>query len=346
MPVFAALDVSKKSTSIHVTDEAGTCLWRGKALTDPDALTVALAPFVADLAKVGLEACCWSTWLCHGLRDRGLPAVCMDARQAHAALSVTMNKTDANDARGLAHLLRTGLYREVRVKSWDDVRMRTLVHARRALLRAQIDIANALRGALRTFGLMLAAGPGNGGARAFETRVREHLASRPDLVPIVMPMLEAWRSIRGRVVEHDREIRAAVRADRRCQLLMTVPGVGHLTALGFVAAVGDPDTFRSGRTVAAWIGLTPRRYQSGTIDMQGRISRQGDKLLRSYLYEAAAHILTRSKGDSAIRRWGTALRERIGFKRANVAVARKLVVVLHAMWRSGRPFEAEAIVAA
>lgn len=120
----------------------------------------------------------------------------MDARQAHAALSVTMNKTDANDARGLAHLLRAGLYREVRLKGWDDVRLRTLIHARRALLRAQIDIANALRGALRTFGLMLAAGPGNGGARAFDRRVREHLANRPDLMPIALPMLEAWQAVR------------------------------------------------------------------------------------------------------------------------------------------------------
>lgn len=340
MPVYAALDVSKASTQVHVVDETGTCLWRGKSLTHPQALAEALAPFASDLVKVGLETGCLSTWLGHELRDRGLPVVCMDARQAHAALSVTMNKTDANDARGLAHLLRAGLYREVRLKGWDDVRLRTLIHARRALLRAQIDIANALRGALRTFGLMLAAGPGNGGARAFDRRVREHLANRPDLVPIVMPMLEAWQAVRAQVVQHDRAIRAAVRADPRCRLLMTAPGVGHLTALGFVAAIGDPEAFRSGRTAAAWIGLTPRRYQSGTIDMQGRISRHGDKLLRSYLCEAAAHILTRCKADSAIRRWGTALRERIGFKRANVAVARKLVVVLHAMWRSGRPFEA------
>ena len=149
MPAYAALDVSKKSTSIHVVDATGTCLWRGKSLTEPEALAEALAPFASDLVKVGLETCCWSTWLCHALRERGLPAVCMDARQAHAALSVTMNKTDANDARGLAHLLRVDLYREVRLKSWDDVRMRTLIHARRAILRAQIDIANALRGAAR-----------------------------------------------------------------------------------------------------------------------------------------------------------------------------------------------------
>ena len=151
---------------------------------------------------------------------------------------------------------------------------------------------------------MLGAGSGSGGARAFERRAREHLAGRPDLVPIVLPMLEAWRSLRDRLVEHDRAIRAVVRADPRCRLLMTAPGVGHLTAVSFVAAVGEPGTFGSGRTAAAWIGLTPRRYQSGTIDVAGRISRHGDKLLRSYLYEAAAHILTRARTDSALRRWG------------------------------------------
>lgn len=301
MPVYAALDVSKRSTSIHVVDEKGDCLWRGKALTDPDALAEALAPFADDLAKVGLETGCWTTWLWHELRERGLPMVCMDARQAHAALSVTMNKTDANDARGLAHLLRTGLYREVRVKSWDDMRKRALLRARATLLRGVLDLANAIRGALRTFGLALATGTGNGGARAFERRVIDHLAARPDLDAIVMPLLEAWRAARAQVARHERTIRAIVRADPRCRLLMTVPGVGHLTAMGFVGAIGDPDTFRSGRTAAAWIGLTPRRYQSGTINVQGRISRQGDKLLRSYLYEAAAHILTRAKTDSAAR---------------------------------------------
>lgn len=345
MPMFAALDVSKRSTSIHVTDEAGACLWRGKTLTDPDALAAALVPFAADLAKVGMETGCWSIWLCHGLRDRGLPVVCMDARQAHAALSVTMNKTDGNDARGLAHLLRTGLYREVRVKSWDDVRKRALLRARATVLRASLDLANAIRGALRTFGFSLAAGPGNGGARAFERRTIEHLTARPDLVPIVEPLLDAWRAARAQVTRHHRAIRAIVRADPRCRLLMTAPGIGHITAVGYVGAIGDPASFRSGRTAAAWIGLTPRRYQSGSIDMQGRISRHGDKLLRSYLYEAAAHVLTRAKTDCALRRWGLTLRERIGFKRATVAVARKLSVILHAMWRSGRTFEADGVAA-
>jgi transposase len=260
----------------------------------------------------------------------------MDARQAKAALSLKINKTDANDARGLAQLLRTGLFREVRVKAWDDVRIRTLVRARRTILRMQLDLANAIRGSLRTFGLTLV----GGGAHAFERCVRDHLEARPDLAPIIGPLLETWRTARRQVYQHDRSIRAAVRGDPRCRLLMTAPGVGCMTAVSYIAAIGDPAEFGSGRSVAAWIGLTPTRYQSGAIDVQGRISRRGDKVLRAYLYEAAAHVLTRSRADTALRRWGLGLRDRVGFKRSVVAVARKLAVILHAMWSTGTPFEA------
>ncbi|NHM18664.1 IS110 family transposase [Epibacterium mobile] len=212
-------------------------------------------------------------------------------------------------------------------------------------MRTVIDLGNAIRSALRLFGFNMPAGPGSGGARAFERRVEQHLAEQPGLVSVVLPLLEAWRAARKQVAQHESSIRAEVRSDERCQLLMTVPGVGHLNAVAFVAAIGDTKAFPSGRTAAAWIGLTPRRYQSGEINMQGRISRHGDKLLRSYLYEAAAHILTRAKTDSALKRWGTALREKVGFKRANVAVAGKLAVTLFAMLRTGKPFEADGVAA-
>ena len=343
MPLFAALDVSKKETQVHVVDVSGRCVWRGKVPTNPNNIATVLHPYAKHLQKVGLETGSWSSWLFHGLTDLGFNVACMDARQAHAALSVTVNKTDANDAEGLAHLLRTGLFREVRVKPWCDLRRRALLRARATLVRTVVDLGNAIRSALRLFGFNMAAGPGSGGARAFERRVEQHLAEQPGLAPVVMPLLDAWRAARKQVARHESSIRAEVRADERCQLLMTVPGIGHLNALAFVAAIGDTKVFPSGRTAAAWIGLTPRRYQSGEINMQGRISRHGDKLLRAYLYEAAAHILTRAKTDSALKRWGTALREKIGFKRANVAVARKLAVTLFAMLRSGKPFEADGV---
>lgn len=345
MPLFAALDVSKKDTQVHIVDVSGKCIWRGKAPTTPRDIATVLHPYAKHLEKVGLETGGCSSWLFHGLTGLGFSVACMDARQAHAALSVTVNNTDANDAEGLAHLLRTGLFREVRVKPWGDLRRRALLRARATLVRTIIDLGNAICGALRVFGFNMAAGPGSGGARAFERRVEQHLAEQPGLVSVVMPLLDAWRAGRKQVAQHESSIRAEVRADERCQLLMTVPGVGHLNAVAFVAAIGDTKAFPSGRTAAAWIGLTPRRYQSGEINMQGRISRHGDKLLRSYLYEAAAHILTRAKTDSALKRWGTALREKIGFKRANVAVARKLAVTLFAMLRTGKPFEPDGVPA-
>lgn len=268
MAAYAALDVSKNTTSIHVVDETGRCLWRGKAATDPERIADALAAHVPDPARVGIETGCWSTWLYHGLTDRGLPVVCMDARQAKAALSLKINKTDANDAEGLAQLLRTGFFREVRVKSWDAMRIRTLVRARCGLLRTQLDLANQIRGALRTFGLML----GTGGARRFEAEVRGHLADRPDLAPIGLALLEAWATIRRQVYRLDREIRAAVRRDPACRLLMTAPGVGCMTAVSYVAAVEDPGEFQSARAPGSGSrpGATSRARLTSRAASRGR----------------------------------------------------------------------------
>jgi transposase len=173
-------------------------------VTDPDRIAEALRLRAPGLARVGLETGCWSTWLYHGLVDHRLPVVCMDARQAKAALSLKINKTDANDAEGLAQLLRTGFFREVRVKSWDAMKVRTLVRARCGLLRTELDLANQIRGGLRTFGLML----GTGGARRFDAAVSQHLADRPDLS---LPLLEVWRTVRRQVARLDRVIRAVVR---------------------------------------------------------------------------------------------------------------------------------------
>jgi transposase len=342
MAEYVALDVSLRSTSVHIVDQQGRCLWRGTCPTDVAALADTIRRHAPAVERVGLETGQLATWLCHGLTKAGLPVVCMDARQAKAALSCRINKTDANDAEGLAQLLRTGFFRQVRVKSEGTMLVRTLLSARRQLVRTGLDLANQIRGLLKIFGLLLP----RGGGRAFEAAVRERLAGHGQLATVITPLLQAWRAVREQVLALDRQACAVAKRDARCRLLLTAPGVGTITALAYVAAVERPGEFRNARAVGAWVGLTPARYQSGQVDYSGRISRQGDVHLRTCLYEAANTVLTRSRADSALKRWGLGLKARLGHRRAVVAVARKLAVVLHAMWSKEEPFETDAAVAA
>jgi transposase len=275
-----------------------------------------------------------SVWFYHALSAEGLPAICIDARHAKAALDLAANKTDANDADGLAHLAEVGFYREVRVKGYDSMLIRTLVAARTSLVRITTELSNQIRGLMKTFGLVVP--PSKGGK--FEDTVQRLLAGHDELARIILPVLEAWRSVRTRAAALGRQLVASARQSETCQLLMSIPGVGAVTATSFTTAIEDPANFKKSRSVGAWLGLTTRRYQSGEVDYDGHISRRGDAHLRGLLYEAATVILTRTYADSDLRRWGLKLREKIGFKRAAVAVARKLAVIMHAMLKSGELF--------
>jgi transposase len=215
---------------------------------------------------------------------------------------------------------------------------RTLVAARTRLVRIKTELSNQIRGLMKTFGLVVPAGKGS----RFEEHVRELLIDRDDLAVIIMPLLDVWRSLRLRAANLGRQLIAGARRCKACQLLMSIPGVGAVTATAFATAIEDPANFRASRSVGAWLGLTTRRYQSGQVDYDGHISRRGDRHVRSLLYEAATVILTRSSAESAIRAWGLKLKERVGFKRAAVAVARKLAVTMHAMLRSGEMFDRTA----
>lgn len=244
------------------------------------------------------------------------------------------NKTDANDADGLAHLTEVGFYRTVRVKGFDSMLVRTLVAARGQLRKTIAQMSNQIRGLMKTFGLIVPKGAGG----VFEGHVRRLLADEAALARIMLPLLEAWRSLRNKAAELEKQLLASSRGNEASALLMSIPGVGAVTATSYVAAVEDPANFKSSRSVGAWLGLTTRRYQSGEVDYGGHISRRGDTHLRALLYEAATTILTRVTGDSNLRTWGLALREKIGFKRATIAVARKLAVIMHSMLKSRQPF--------
>jgi transposase len=245
-----------------------------------------------------------------------------------------INKTDQNDAEGLAQIVRTGWYRSVHVKSLDAHRARALLGARAQLVGMTTRLSNHIRGILKTFGVL----PGAVRGIRFDRRVESQIAERPDLEVIVAPMLAAWRQLRQQIAAFDKLIRALVRKSPECRLLMSVPGIGPLTVLAYVNTVEDPARFGNSRAVGAHLGLTPRQYQSGEIDRSGRISRCGDSLARTMMYEAAVVILTRVKRPSSLKDWALAIARRSGFGKARVALARKLSVILHTIWRSGEPF--------
>ncbi|BDL41778.1 IS110 family transposase [Methylorubrum sp. GM97] len=335
MPQYGALDVSNAETTIHVIDETGAVIWRGKRASDPDVLTTTLRRYAPDLVRVGLETGPLTPWLYQTCKALGLPIVCLDARHARAATALQRNKTDARDAETLAQLVRMGWYREARVKSYAAHAVCHLVGARAQRMGVAIDLSNQIRSTLKTFGLMA----GKGAGRAFENRVTELIEARPTIAAIVEPLLAAWRAVRGQIGVLDRRPIALAKGDATCGLLMTCPGVGVIVATSFAAAIEAPEHFRHSRSVGANLGLTPARHQSGEVDRIGGISRRGDRLMRTYLFEAAASLLVRVRGDSALKTWGRALVERLGFKHAAVAVARKLAVVLHAMWQAGTPFQ-------
>ena len=213
-----------------------------------------------------------SVWFYHALSAEGLPAICVDARHAKAALDMAANKTDANDADGLAHLAEVGFFREVRVKGFDSMLSRTLIAARTELVRATLDIAGQIRGLMKTFGLIVPRGIG----AKFEANVRALLADYAELARIILSLLEAWGSLRIQATELGRQLLAEARKSQPCQLLMSIPGVGAITATAHLTAVEDPANFGRSRSVGAWLGLTTRRYQSGEVDYDGRISRRGD----------------------------------------------------------------------
>jgi transposase len=338
MGQYVGLDVSLDETKVHVLDEQGRRVWRGSCASTPEAIEVTIRKHVPDAVRIGLETGPLTTWLWQALTDAGLPMVCLDARQAKAALNLRINKTDDNDAEGLAHLVRSGWYREVRVKSREAMLVRSLLGARTQLLGMVTDLSNQIRGLMKTFGLVVPKGAG----KIFEANVRRLLEGEALVAGVVLPLLESWRAVRARAADLDRQLLSVVRGSATCRRLMTIPGIGAVVAASFVAAVETPENFTTSRAVGAWIGLTPRRYQSGQVDYDGHISRRGDARLRALLYEAATAMLTRVQGESELRRWGLALKKRLGFKRAAVALARKMAVIMHAMWKNGADFDPKA----
>jgi transposase len=325
---FAGLDVSLEETAVCIVDGAGLIVREARVASEPDALVAFFDGLGMTMERVGLEACSLTAWLHQGLSEAGIPAVCIEGRQAKAAMGAMPNKTDRNDARGIAQIMRTGWYRAVHVKSPSCRSWRALLTARRMVLNKRRDVENGVRALLREAGLKV----GTPSRKDFPARVRELVTGDAVLTGLVESLLSVVRTMTDEVGRLTKRVLDEVRDEPTCRHLMNVPGVGPLTALAFRATVDRPDRFRRSRDVGAHLGLTPRRYQSGETDVQGRISRCGDELARTALYEAAHSLLIRSTKWSALRAWGMQVAKRRGMARARVAVARKLAVILHRMW--------------
>jgi transposase len=335
--MFAALDVSQDETAICVVRQDGTPVAEGKVPTCPDAIADWLTKRTEGLDRVGMETGPLAVWLWNALVARGVPLVCLDARHANGVLKMMPNKTDRHDARGLAQIVRTGWFKTVQIKSHEAYVNRALLRSREALVGMRVRLENEIRGLLKTFGVMFGKRVGGFKRRAEEIIARD-LSVAPELVPIFEALMQARRDILARIASLDSQIRATARQHATVRLLMTAPGVGAITAMAVVAAFDDAARFRRSSSAGAYLGLTPRRYESGEISRNGRVSKRGDRFTRKCLYEAANAIYCRNLGNSRLHSWAKAIAERTGPRKAKVALARKLAVTLHAMWRTGTPF--------
>jgi transposase len=333
MDYFAGLDVSLETVSVCIVNADGDILVEKKIEAEPTAIVAVLEAFGRPLKRVGLEAGPTSSWLYSELRCAGYPAICLECRHVKAGLSAMRNKTDRNDARGIAQLVRLGWFRRVHVKSEEAQRIRMLLVNRQQLLTKTLDFENSMRGSLKVFGLRI----GTVTRRTFEARVLELVAEDRSLLAITEPMLRVHRALIAEFDRLDCLCRQLARRDSVCRRLMTVPGVGVVVALTYRTGVDAPERFSRSRDVGAHFGLTPKRYSSGQTDYDGRISRGGDAMVRTALYQAANVMLHHGR-CSSLRSWAMRIAKRSSVKAAKVALARRLAVVMHRMWIDGTDF--------
>jgi transposase len=342
MAYFAGLDVSVKETSVCIVDDAGKIVREARVASEPEALLQVLTNTIDRFKRIGLEAGPLSQWLYSVLAEAGLPMICVETRHMRAMLKAQINKTDRNDARGLAQMMRVGLYRPVHVKTLRSQKLRVLLTHRKLLQSKAIAIENDLRATLRNFGLKV----GMIGPVKYEMRIRELVENLPDLAVLVEPLLIVRRVIREQLGILHRRLLVIVRDDDVCRRLMTIPGVGPVVALTYRVTVDVPARFRNSKAVGAVFGLTPSKYQSGQNDRTGAISRCGDEMMRMMLYEAAQSMLVRSTKWSWLKAWAMKVARHRGMKKAIVALARRLAVIMHRVWVDGTEFRWTREVAA
>ena len=337
MNYYTGIDVSLEYSSVCVLDSNGKIVREAKVLSEPEALIAWFGSLGFSVERIGLEAGPLSQWLYAAMKEAGLAVELLETRHVRDAFKAMPVKSDRNDARGIAQLMRLGWFRPVHCKSMEAQETRSLLTARKLVQSKLFDVKNSLRGILRGFGLKV----GKTTELEFAGRIKELVAGHPHLEMIANSLLAVHEVLRNEFKAFEKKINTIVRSDTRARLLMSAPGVGPIVALTYASAIDDPDRFKSSKQVGAHFGLTPKKYQSGETDYTGRISKIGDSSVRTVLYEAAHVILTKPlKGCSALKGWATRIARRAGMSKAKVALARKLAVIMHRMLAEGKPFNA------
>lgn len=334
MKFYCGLDVSLSNTAICIVNQDGDIIREGTAPTEPDEIHLWLSSFGYPLERVGLEAGQLSPWLCHELLELDWPAICIETRHAKAAMQAQQVKTDRNDARGIAHMMRTGWFKEVHVKSRASQKLRVLLTNRRCLIDKRQDIDCQIRGTIKAFGLKV----GKVSVSKYDARIRELVEDDVELQKFILPLLDVRREMLEQHRRLEKLILDYVKEDEVCRRLMTIPGIGALTALSFKTFVDRHERFQHSQSVGAALGLTPRKYASGEVDVVGGITKCGDPFVRTHLFEAAKSLMSRFAKPCALKSWGLRIAKRSCSKNACVAVSRRLAVMMHAMWRDGTVF--------
>lgn len=340
MDHYAGIDVSLECSSVCVVDANGKIIREGKVASEPEALISWFSSLGYELSRIGLEAGPLSQWLFAAMREAGLAVELLETRHVRKAFEAMPVKSDRNDARGIAQLMRLGWFRPVHCKSIGAQEVRAVLTARKLVQSKLRDIENHLRGILRGFGLKV----GKTTNRSFGMRIRELVANHASLELIAEALLSIHAVLLREFNSFEKRVRSMARADAKARLLMSTPAVGPIVALTYASAIDDPARFKSSKRVGAHFGLTPKRHQSGETDYTGRISKIGDGSVRTVLYEAAHIMLTKPvKGCSALKSWAMRIARRAGMSKAKVALARKLAVIMHRMLVDKKPFNAVAL---
>jgi transposase len=342
MDYYAGIDVSLEYSSVCVVDVTGKIAREGKVASEPEALVAWLRCLGLRLERIGLEAGPLSQWLYMAMKKAGLAMELLETRHVRDALKAMPVKSDRNDARGIAQLMRLGWFRPVHCKSIGAQETRAVLTARKLIQSKLQDVENSLRGILRGFGVKV----GQTTQQRFAGRIRALVAGHSSLGTIAEALLSVHAVLLREFKAFEKQVRLIARGDAKARLLMSTPAVGPIVALSYASAIDDPARFKSSKRLGPHFGLTPKKYQSGQTDVTGRISKIGDASVRTALYEAAHIMLIKPiKGCSQLKSWAMRIARRSGMKKAKVALARKLAVILHRMLVSGTPFNAAAAAA-